>query len=444
MIGLHGGKRSGSSARGRADTVPSLDCYRRRLARRLLLWFAASCAAGGALLLQRDLPLHALAEALGAWGLLGGAIALPAAGRLRRRSTRERGKDPLRLAQETRLVRRLLQAGIAAGGMGAAAGLPLGLEAAGGWRDAGWGIAAQGLLLVALGLLHLRRLPALPLPEPLPWFSGPEHRPFLLGGGGRAALLVHGFAGSPAEMRALAEELNGAGWSVRGMLLPGFGPQLGSLPEVHWRDWKRAVVGELQMLRALYSGVLLVGFSLGGAISLAAAAEEKPDGLVLLAPFTRAGGDLKKNLGALLLPYVSRFFYPLKDADFSNLRLRKALEELLPEADLEDARTISALRSVGVPSSILEQVVRVGQQGRRAAASLSTPVLLIQGKTDTVVNPEDTRRLLRRFPLPALYLEVPAPHSLVRPSSPAWDQVSEEVVAFAEALSAAEVRREKH
>ena len=444
MSGLQRGEGSGRSARGRASTAPDLRDYRRRLARRLLAWFAASCLAGGALFLQHNLVLHALAGALTAWGALGALIAVPAAGRLGRHPAAQPEKDdPLRLARETRLLRRLLQAGVAAGGAGAMAGVPLGLEAAGGWRDAGWGIAAQGLFLVALGLLHLRRLPALSLPEPVPWFSGPEHRPFLLGGGGRVALLVHGFGGSPAEMRPLAEELNAAGWSARGMLLPGFGPQLSSLPEVVWQDWKRAVAGELGLLRALYSEVLLLGFSLGGAVCLAAAAEESPDGLVLLAPFTRAGSDLKKTLGGLLLPHVSRFFYPLKEADFSDPRLRKAVGELLPEADLEDPRTISALRSVGVPSVILEQVVRAGLQARRAATSARMPVLLIQGKEDTVVHPEDTLRLLRRFPRPPRYVELPAGHSLVRPASPAWEQVAEEVVSFAGALAAQEVRHEE-
>ena len=444
MTRLHGVEGSSRSAKGRVSAEPDLDFYRRRLSHRLLVWFAASFLAGGALFLQHDLSLRSLAEALTAWGVLGAVIAVPAAGRLRTHPAPalER-KDPLRLAQETRLLRRLLQAGIAAGGAGAIAGVPMGLEAAGGWRGAGWGIAAQGLLLVTLGLVHLRRLPALSLPEPLPWFSGPEHRPFLLGGGGRAALLVHGFASSPAEMHPLAEELNAAGWSVRGMLLPGFGPQLSSLPEVGWQDWKRAVAGELQVLRALYPEVLLVGFSLGGAVCIAAAAEENPDGLVLLAPFTRAGGDLKKTLGGLILPYVSRFFFPLRDADFSEPRLRKAIGEVLPEADLEDPRTISALRSVGVPSAILEQVVRAGLQARRAAASIAMPVLLIQGREDTVVYPEYTRRLLRRFPSPPRYVEVPAAHSLVRPSSPAWEQVAQEIVSFAGAIAASEVRHEE-
>ncbi len=434
MSGLHGVQESGLSA------AAGLQSFRRRLARSLFAWFAPSCLAGGALLLQGEPLLRTLGAALAAWGVAGAAIGAAAGGASRRLSAAGEQEDPLRPAQETRRLQRLLRAGMAAGVAGAAAGLLIALQPeAGPWRGAGWGTLAQSLLLIALGVVHLGRVPPLALLPYLPVFDQPEHQPFLLGGGERAALLVHGFAGSPADMRPLAEVLNAAGWSVRGMLLPGFGPQLSALPQVRWQDWIQAVTGELQLLRALYHGVLLVGFSLGGAICLAAAAEENPDGLVLLAPFTSTGGDLKRTFGGLVLPYVSRFFYPLKGADFSSPRLRKAIGEALPEADLEDSRTVSTLRSVGVPSTILKQLVRAGLRGRRAAASVTAPALILQGGDDAVVRPEGTRRLLRRFRPPVRYEEVPGDHSLIRPSSPAWEQVAREVVSFAGQLHASEV-----
>ena len=65
-------------------------------------------------------------------------------------------------------------------------------------------------------------------------YQGPEHEPFFWEAGEPAALLVHGFPGTPAEMRPLGEVLHEAGWTVHGVLLPGFGPQIqtriGSMP----------------------------------------------------------------------------------------------------------------------------------------------------------------------------------------------------------------------
>ena len=47
--------------------------------------------------------------------------------------------------------------------------------------------------------------------RPLNPFTGPEHQAFILRGGEPAALLIHGFPGTPREMRPLAETLHAQG-----------------------------------------------------------------------------------------------------------------------------------------------------------------------------------------------------------------------------------------
>jgi pimeloyl-ACP methyl ester carboxylesterase len=54
-------------------------------------------------------------------------------------------------------------------------------------------------------------------------FPGLEHQPFAEGDGPATAVLVHGFPGTPAEVRPLAAALVAVGWRVRAPLLPGFG-----------------------------------------------------------------------------------------------------------------------------------------------------------------------------------------------------------------------------
>ncbi|MGV2435662.1 MAG UNVERIFIED_CONTAM: hypothetical protein LVT10_12975 [Anaerolineae bacterium] len=52
-------------------------------------------------------------------------------------------------------------------------------------------------------------------------FQGQEHLPFTLEGSGKtAALLVHGFPGSAAEMRPIGDILHAQGITARGVLLP--------------------------------------------------------------------------------------------------------------------------------------------------------------------------------------------------------------------------------
>jgi carboxylesterase len=97
-------------------------------------------------------------------------------------------------------------------------------------------------------------------------------------------LLVHGFAGSRKDFADLGELLAEAGCHVRLERLPGHG----TTPE----DMEAATADELvdhvrqavRQAKAEHERVILVGFSMGGAISTIVAAEEPVDRLVLLAP----------------------------------------------------------------------------------------------------------------------------------------------------------------
>jgi hypothetical protein len=66
------------------------------------------------------------------------------------------------------------------------------------------------------------------VPKP---FDGCEHRSFLWKGSDCAALLLHGFPGTPAEMRPLGTVLKNAGWTVQGLMLPGLGADIESLDQ---------------------------------------------------------------------------------------------------------------------------------------------------------------------------------------------------------------------
>ncbi len=57
------------------------------------------------------------------------------------------------------------------------------------------------------------------------------------------------------------------------------------------------------------------------------------------------------------------------------------------------------------------------------------------GARDSVVRTPQTRRLLKRLPADAQYVEVDAEHDLVLPQNPAWPQVEAAVVAFAKRIA---------
>ena len=83
---------------------------------------------------------------------------------------------------------------------------------------------------------------------------------------------VHGFTGSPYEMRYLGEQLARAGYTVAGPRLPGHGTTLEALDRTRWEDWANAVERETDAMSASCRRVVVVGQSLGGLLALHLAA----------------------------------------------------------------------------------------------------------------------------------------------------------------------------
>lgn len=267
-------------------------------------------------------------------------------------------------------------------------------------------------------------------------FQGEEYKSFLWEAGRPAALLLHGFMGTPAEMRPLGDVFCQAGWTAQGLLLPGFGRELDSLFERRYQDWIEAAATALKALQANHQPVLLVGYSMGAAVALNVAAHRPPDGLILAAPFWRIGTPVQR-LVFQIVKWIFRRPQPFRRANFADPRLRQFFGGLLPELDLSDPATQDAIRQLRVPTSFADQVFAVGKAAGKAAGHVSVPTLIIQGIDDEAVQPAATRRLLQAFPGPVQYLELPADHELVRSENPAFAGFRTSVLRFASELAIA-------
>ena len=274
--------------------------------------------------------------------------------------------------------------------------------------------------------------------KPTGWsetFQAPEHQTYLWPGGRAAALLLHGFPGTPAETRALGQVLHAAGWTVQGLLLPGFGAEIDRLGEYAYGDWVRATVQAVRSLQAQHRPVLLAGFSMGAAVATVAAANAQPDGLALLAPFSGTIGPIGTIMPVLrrLIPTVKpfRLFKP----DFSDPEVRKGMATFLPGVDLADPAVQQSVLDISIPLSVIDEVRLAGQASRQAAGSVHASTLIIQGVDDKVVLPKTSRQLVYAFPQPARYVEAQAAHDLLDANGPAWSQVTEALLAFAGQLT---------
>lgn len=206
--------------------------------------------------------------------------------------------------------------------------------------------------------------------------------PFELGSGDAACLLVHGFTGSPWDVRPLGEALAERGYLVRGLRLPGHGTTPRAMLTVDASDWEAAVEDALLRLSA-DRPVFLVGLSMGALLSLTMAARhrERVRGLALLAP------ALEFRDGTLSL--VRRFRrFPI----FTVVRpwVEKHASDISDRQVLAEAPILRAF-----PSVRLLDLLKVQDHARAAMPLVRAPALVVSAQDDHVVAPEGVAELVR-------------------------------------------------
>ena len=81
-------------------------------------------------------------------------------------------------------------------------------------------------------------------------------------------LVVHGFTGSPSSMRGVAQACAAAGFHVELPQLKGHGTAIEDLLPARWSDWSADTEVAYQALRHRCSKIVVIGLSMGGALTL--------------------------------------------------------------------------------------------------------------------------------------------------------------------------------
>ncbi|NPV56510.1 MAG: alpha/beta fold hydrolase [Anaerolineae bacterium] len=401
--------------------------YQRILSLRLLVWSVASILAGMVLLATGALFWRGFGLQALAWGVIDVLI-----GGLGLRAALARIDLPFDLNQQGKDARRLktlLWVNTVLDVLYIALGWRLATTWSHGnpfWVGSGWGIVLQGGFLFVFDLLHALAIPRERFMPRLGLFPSPRHAAFTLEGGKGAVLMVHGFPHSPDEMRPLAEALNQRGWTTRSMLLPGFGPQFDQLFQQRYPGWVRAINSELQTLKKDHQPVVLLGFSLGGGLSLLAAGKQAPDQLILVAPFWWESNRLK-DAAYLLARLVMPMDIGLNQKAL--FRLQRAAESagIALQGELPEDGVKQAIHNMRVPLIFVEQFLRFSNHIRGAAGSVTSAVVIIQGQSDETVLPRRTRQLASWLPPGARLIEIPGDHFFIQRGNPHLPELIETV-----------------
>ncbi len=192
-------------------------------------------------------------------------------------------------------------------------------------------------------------------------------------------LLLHGFPGSPAEVRELGEYLSARQVSVIAPLLPGHGQEPAALHGVRRLDWIRAAAKDLRRLKEHCEWVFGAGLSMGASLALYLAAEVPLAGLALISPAVRIRNPL-----APLLPVASLF---LRWVDLGE------------DADLADPEGPSRQwYYTRAPAGAAAEMYRLTRAAWRLARYVDVPTLILQSRRDGVLHPEGAQALLDRLP----------------------------------------------
>ena len=108
--------------------------------------------------------------------------------------------------------------------------------------------------------------------------------PYFFKGGSTAILAVHGYNGYSKDLLYAGEMLNKQGFTVSIPRLPGHGTNASDFHETDCQDWLRHVSDCYFNLKAEYDTVYLLGFSMGGLLTLLLASRFNIERMAMISP----------------------------------------------------------------------------------------------------------------------------------------------------------------
>lgn len=208
-----------------------------------------------------------------------------------------------------------------------------------------------------------------------PAMTMPTAEPFFMPGSKTGCLLVHGFTGTPKEMRMLADSLTGEGYTILAPRLAGHATCVEDITRTFWEDWLCSVEDGIHLLKDCTEEQVIMGLSMGGILSLIAAARYDLAGVVSFSTPSSLPGDPR----AKYLPVLKYFV--------------RSVPKGKPDWRNEEAARDHAHYPV-YPTAAIIQLKELIEVMRAELVNVTIPALFIQSRQDQGIPAESLDTLM--------------------------------------------------
>ena len=238
--------------------------------------------------------------------------------------------------------------------------------------------------------------------------------PFLLEGGSTGVLLLHGFTGSPPEMRLVGDYLHERGFTVFAPLLPGHGTSVEELNESKWTDWVDCAADALAELRARCERVFVGGLSMGSLLAIYLAGHNALPGAILYSPAVKVANRL------IHLAPILKYLVPKKPKS--------------KRSDLTDPEAEKRKWSYDAfPSFAAHELLKLMCRAHRLLPQVTCPLLIIHSTGDETIQASAAEFTCKRAGSPDKQLITLHNSGHVITVDSEWRRVAEETYRFIQA-----------
>lgn len=249
---------------------------------------------------------------------------------------------------------------------------------------------------------------------------------------GVGVLMLHGFMGSPASSRDMAQHFAQQGLTVHCPLLPGHGHLPYKIQGCRKEDWLAEAEEGWHTLKQTCTQIFIIGHSMG-AVEAAYLANKYKEvcGLILMAPLYDVPDWRIKmaSFGRFIMPW----FYPLKRKDVDREPFIGRVTDYDPTIDGDDPALQEWLvEATRLPMDGIDEMRQMSGLGRKLWPKIHQPVIIFQGGNDPAVYTGNTEKLFQMLSTGDKEMKFfpQAGHEVMRPVEPIHPIVWQKTLAF--------------